>query len=385
MAAMRRYQNGSLELADTSAGPCWYIRFTTPDGKRPRLRVGLKSEFPSEAKASRAAQPIRERFNAGDFEPKPVYTVADAIDRYEKEEMPARYDTSRGYKQMHRLYIRPKWGEMPLDRIAPLDVRAWLKDLKLIDGTAASSRTRGHIHAQFKNLLKHAMLWNWMPRQVNPLALFSLEGATKRARAPRVVSPEQFRKLLKYFADDQLMLTLVTVAYCLGLRVSELMALKWSDIDHLAKTLHVQRSIVSGHVDNVKTERSNAPLPLAAPVAKVFLRWRSITPYRKDENWVFASKLKAGRMPMNPNKLQEKKLREAGKTIGLDFPLGWHAFRHSYKSLLDRVTADLVTKRDLMRHSDTHTTENIYGEVEMDRLRAANDAAVALAIPEAVN
>src|ERR1700757_424394 len=52
------------------------------------------------------------------------------------------------------------------------------------------------------------------------------------------------------------------VTHCLGLRISEVMALQWSDFDFANLTVRVQRGIVHGRVDLVKTEYSNDGLPL---------------------------------------------------------------------------------------------------------------------------
>ena len=199
----RRYQNGTLELAATSSGPTWYIRFTKPDGRRPRVRIGLKSQFPTKAKASRAAQSLRETFNSSpDLLFTPNFTFGDVVARYEREEMPERFSTRRGYLRMHRLYIVPRWGSTPLAEIAPLEVRAWLRSLAgAVSGRKLSTRSLGHLHTQMKNLFKHAQLWRWIPAQVNPLSLFSIAGATKRTKKPRVISPAQFRALLEYFAE----------------------------------------------------------------------------------------------------------------------------------------------------------------------------------------
>ena len=374
----RRYQNGSMEALETTAGPCWYIRFTAQDGKRPRFRVGLKRDYATEAKASRAAQHIRDAFNEDpDSLCAPRRTFGDVIARYENEEMPERFSTQRGYRKMHRLYIEPRWGKTPLAEVEAIDVRAWLKGLDHL-----SSRSKGHLHGQMKNLFKFAMLWKWMPAAVNPMSLFSIEGATKRKKVPRVISPAQFRKLLEHFREDTRTQTMVIGAYCLGLRASELFGLKWSDFDHLGATVRVQRAVVQGHVGAVKTERSNAPLPLAKFVGDAFLNWRKKSDFREEDHWVFASPYKGGLKPMDANTIQYRWLLRAGKAIGLDFGLGFHSLRHSYKSLLDRISADASLKRDLMRHADVHTTMQVYGEVEMDRLREANDAAVLLALTE---
>ncbi len=365
-----RYQQGSIEEVKTAQGITYYIRFTV-DGKRPRFRIGLKSQLKTESAASRAAQHIRDRVNTGII-PAKFRTFGEVIARYENEEMPSRYSTRRGYMQIHRLYLLPKWGTTPLESMNTMEVRAWLLGLDF------STRTRGHIHGQMRVLFRFAMLWSWLPAAVNPMSLFSIPGATKRTRKPRVITPAQFRQLLKNEPDIRIR-TMYIGAYCLGLRVSELFGLKWADFDHLGSKVHIHRAIVDGRVGPVKTERSDAPLPLAEAVGAAFLAHRQRSMFKEDGDWVFASEALLGKRPSNSQHIQYNTLRAAGKAIGLDFNLGWHTFRHSYKVLLERSGADITVQRDLMRHADTHTTSQVYGEVEFDRMRTANDAAVALA------
>jgi len=369
-----RYQQGSIEEVKTAQGLTYYIRFTV-DGKRPRFRIGLKSQFKSESAASRAAQHIRDQINNPSAPSKPR-TFAEVISRYEKEEMPTRYSTRRGYMQIHRLYLLPKWGSVALESINTMEVRKWLLGLDF------STRTRGHIHGQMRVLLRFAMLWDWLPATVNPMSLFSIPGATKRTRKPRVITPAQFRLLLKNEPDIRIR-TMYIGAFCLGLRVSELFGLKWADFNcHLDGRVHVRRAIVDGRVGPVKTERSDAPLPLAEAVDAAFLAYRQHSIYKDEDDWVFASEALLGKRPSNSQHIQFNTLRDAGKAIGLDFNLGWHTFRHSYKVLLERSGADITVQRDLMRHADTHTTSQVYGEVEFDRMRDANNKAVELAFGE---
>jgi integrase len=276
---------------------------------------------------------------------------------------------------------------VPIEQIEPLEVRAWLNALQGTTSKAAlSSRSKGHIHTQMKNLFRHAQLWKWAPPQINPMSLFSITGATKRTKKPRVISPAQFRALLEIFRtcvpEDLRMQVLLTTGFCLGLGASEIFGLKWGDVIHCENIVHVQRGIVEGRVGEVKTERRNAPLPLAPFVAEIFARWRQASPHNRDEDWIFASPYRGGRKPMDANNLQANVLVAAGRAIELDFNLGWHTLRHSYKSLLDRISGDATLKRDLMRHADVHTTMQVYGEVEMDRLREANGLAVTLALTE---
>lgn len=373
-----RYQSGSIEEVKTADGICWYIRFTV-NGKRPRFRIGLKAQYPTEAKASRAAQHIRDRINNPILAMQTIArTFGDVITRYENEEMPEHYSTRRGYKQIHRNHLIPKWGDVPLTEMGPMEVRAWLLALD------RAPKTLGNILGQTRSLFRFAMLWGWIPATINPMSLFTIPGVTKRRRKPRVINPSQWRELLK-LAPDLRKRTMLIAGYCLGLRASELFGLQWGDFDFLESKVWIKRAVVEARTGKVKTERSNAPLPLADKVLSAFLELYKSSDLKDPNHWVFASPYKAGRLPLDSRNLQTKYLTPAGKGIGLDFNLGWHTFRHSYKVLLERSGADLTVQRDLMRHADTHTTSQIYGEVEFDRMRNSNDKAVELAFSEEIS
>ena len=81
-------------------------------------------------------------------------------------------------------------------------------------------------------------------------------------------------------------------------------------------------------------------------------------------------------MPYRPNNVQRRNLIPAGKKAGLTFSLGWHTFRHSYRSWLDDRDVPLIVQRDLMRHADIRTTAQVYGKVNEKKLRGGNNAVV---------
>jgi integrase len=79
------------------------------------------------------------------------------------------------------------------------------------------------------------------------------------------------------------------VAVTTALRVSELLGLKWSDIDVAAGEIHLYRGVVRQHVGEMKTEASRKPVPLDSQLAEVLIMWRSVCPYNRDEDYIFAS------------------------------------------------------------------------------------------------
>jgi integrase len=372
-----RYRPGTLERIRTRDGWCWYVRFqATVNGvkTRTRQRVGLEKDFPNKSAVWRSAQGLVDEFNKV-----PELTRAvrrrfnELIDRYIAEEMPIRYSTQKGYKAIIRNQIRPAWGNEFLDEVTPLRVRAWLK------GLACSSRYRGHIHGLMRILFRFAMLWEWIPFGENPMSLFRVEGSTRRMKEPQVLTAEQFGAVLEQI-EEPAHRTAVLVAACLGLRCSELFALKWSDVGK--DTIRIDRAIIDGRVGGVKTIHSRKPLPLHADLAAALLEFRSKTEFNKDDDWIFASPWLAGERPYRPNNVQSLVLVPAGKKAGLPFQLGWHTFRHTYKTWLEDLEVPLTVQRDLMRHADIRTTAQVYGQVGMKTLRAANDRLIVMPIAE---
>ena len=119
-------------------------------------------------------------------------------------------------------------------------------------------------------------------------------------------------------------------------------------------------------------------LPLAKFVNDTFLECRRHSPFKTANDWVFASPQKAGKYPLWSNRLQQRFLTLLGQHERLQLPmtLGWHTFRHSYKTLLVNCGVDITIQRDLMRHADVQTTMQVYGENTLDPLRKANQKAI---------
>jgi len=56
--------------------------------------------------------------------------------------------------------------------------------------------------------------------------------------------------------------------------------------------------------------------------------------------------------------------------------IGWHTFRHTYRSWLDDTGAPIGVQQKLMRHAQVSTTMNVYGNALMESKREANTAVV---------
>jgi integrase len=207
----------------------------------------------------------------------------------------------------------------------------------------------------------------------NPIELVRVRGGSKRLRTPRVLSSVEFCLIPPLLEEPYR--TQVWIAGCLGLRASEIMPLKWSDLDFEDRTLLVQRSMVHGRASDVKTEYSRDRVPLDPALIEILLAHREVY-HRTEEGWIFANPL-TGR-PYHQDTIQQNHIRKAGKDAGLGDGIGWHTFRHSYRSWLDDTGAPTTVQQELMRHASIQTTMNIYGKAMTDSKRQAHSKVVQL-------
>lgn len=161
----------------------------------------------------------------------------------------------------------------------------------------------------------------------------------------------------------------VAVLLCLyaGLRLGELCALRWKDIDFHGKALTVNRTVqriaVPGHRTRTilletdpKSESSRRTIPLTPESLEI------LSQLRKGQTYVFG-----GEQSLDPRTMQyrfKKILREAG-IHGRTF----HALRHTFATNCVENGMDVKALSELLGHSDVKITLNRYVHPTMDSKR----------------
>jgi integrase len=129
----------------------------------------------------------------------------------------------------------------------------------------------------------------------------------------------------------------------------------------------------------LKTDNSEAPLPLDESVVRLLLEWRKQTEFSTDPDWLFASPFSAGKMPYSLHTLQRDYILPAAEKAGLG-RIGWHSLRHTYRAWLNAAGTPLGIQKDLMRHANISTTANVYGAGVLPAMREANSKIVRMVI-----
>ena len=345
MLTRRRYQNGCLYKEKRKSSPdVWVFRFRDGQANR-KEQIGTVEQFTTRKAAMQACELLRTNINRGTKSPR---TFGDLATHYQQNELPNKTPyTQEVYAGYLKTRILPEWGEHSLS-VKAVDVEAWLNTLPLANGTRA--KLRNLMHA----LYNHAMRWEFFDR--NPITL--VRQSAKRERIPDVLTVEEIGRLLVELPEPWR--TAVYVAVTTGLRVSELLALQWADVDFAAGEIRLSRGIVRQHVGQMKTEASRKPIPMDSGLADVFTRWRQIAPYNQDGDYIFGSPTKRGTQPYWPNAAMDDYILPAVRRAGIQKSVRWHTFRHTFGTLINREGADVATTQGLMRHANVSITMDRY-------------------------
>lgn len=200
---------------------------------------------------------------------------------------------------------------------------------------------------------------------IRPLARPAPKG---RKKAVAVFSRPEQAKLLTYIRGkpDRYMAVILLCMHA-GLRLGELCALRWTDVDFIGMTLTVsrtaQRIAVPGYKTKTvlletdpKSESSKRTIPLTPEIAELFSRFRGNGAY------VFG-----GEKMLNPRTMQDrfKKILEAAQVDRKNF----HAVRHTFATNCMENGMDAKALSEILGHADVRITLNRYVHPTMDTKR----------------
>jgi len=384
-----RYQHGFFSRHQRKKGPeVWVYRWREIDAKgkpKPRaLVIGSVKQYPTETAAWKAVSALSLDVNYHTSRPEGIPdTFEQLAEHYKLIELDLEKDSERKVyqtKQTYRVYLKgrivPRWGGYRIRDMKAVAVERWLGSLDDL-----SNGTKAKIKGIMSEVFQHAIRYGWLNDGENPI--FAVRQSTKRVRVTEPLEAAEFRALMLKL--PQKMRVIGIVAATTGLRISEVLGLKWKDIDWKTLQMDVTRSVVDGIVGKCKTETSRKPVPIDSFTVGELLAWKKETCYAKPEDWVFASERVQGKMPPWADTLLDRFLQPAAKKAGISKWVGFHTFRHTYSTLLKANNEDVKVVQELMRHANISTTMNIYTKALTPAKREAQSRVVDVLIDRSRN
>jgi integrase len=150
-----------------------------------------------------------------------------------------------------------------------------------------------------------------------------------------------------------------------GLRVGEILGLRWQDVDFLNRSIRIQQAAYRGSIGSPKTKGSKRTLPLPESLSVALRRHYDASTQR--DGLVFPTRTG---MPFSDSNLLARHLKPAGKQIGAPW-LGWHTLRRTHATLLSQAGASPKDAQAQLGHAHMSTTMDIYTQPTPTHQRAA--------------
>ena len=273
-------------------------------------------------------------------------------------------------------------GDRPAAQVTTEELDALLQS---VADSGASPRTVNRVRDVVRAVFNFGMRSRAFKLSVNPAR------ATDRRRIPLpgvlvFFVPEEIEAIAHALADgssrdrsemrtadvvelDEQSAEAVRVAAYAGLRLGELLALRWSDVDWAGSALTISRAVSAGEEGPTKSGHVRQ-VPLADQAAAALERVSRRADFTGADDYVFCN---AWGRRIDGSALR-RRYKAARDCIGMR-PLRWHDLRHTFGSLLVAGGVDLVSVKDAMGHAELATTSRyLHARPASERAATFTDA-----------
>ncbi len=281
-------------------------------------------------------------------------------------------NTYGNYALIVRKHIVPVLGEVPLAKLTPQQCQRLYRQMQ----DKGLTRTVRLVHAVLHRALGQAAKWGLVPRNVADL----VDAPRVPRKEQRPLDPEELASFLQAARGDRLY-ALYVVAVATGLRMGEVLGLRWEDLDLDRGSMNVRRSLQwfndGPHLADLKTAKSRRTIILP-PVALDALRAHrdaQVAERRvagaawREHGLVFTTGIGT---PLNPSGVRNRSFHRVLARAGLP-RIRFHDLRHTMATLMLHHGENPKVVQEMLGHSTIQMTMDTYAHV----ITGAQEAAAA--------
>lgn len=338
-------------MATVKRGARWFAVISYRDDagiRKQRWVSGFRTKREAELAEARL---LLEREKGVDIAPSRL-TLEAYLERWlEYKKPPAiRERTWKNYDSLIRRHVLPVLGSMRLVDVRP----SHIGDLhKAARKNGLGEPSVKIVHWLLSGALDQALRWELIGR--NPAKTFTLPQTPRREWEP--LETPQILNMLKV-ADQQPIGPIVRLAVATGMRRSELVNLRWDDVDFEDGTLFVRRSKTDAGVRSLSLGPDT--LAMLKELRRQQLEWKVAAYSWADSGHAFVhrdgTKFSVGMVQWYWQRIR----KDAGLPPGFRF----HDLRHTHVSLLIEHGIDLKVIQERVGHSSIKVTADVYGHLK---------------------
>jgi integrase len=344
--------SGHVFKVQRTRGPVWYSKYRLPDGRQVQKKIGPAWEGRGRPQAGYFTKRLAEDWLRSVLDEarrgtlqgtvRTGATFADAAAewlRYVEHDRSRKPSTVAGYRAIVRSQLLPTFESMPLESITTPVIEAWIASVE----RAASTRTKALVllHGIFQRAKK---VWG-LP--LNPVSEVE-KPPLRRSGDIEVFSPEEVWALVRAASSELDAAIFLTAAFT-GLRMGELLALRWRDVDFAGSVIRVRASYYAGALTTPRSGKVRA-VPMAPDVASALAQLGGRGDWVSDDDLVFAGET-GGYLD---GSALRRRYKAALASAGLR-RLRFHDLRHTFGTRMI-AKADVRRMQEWMGHADIQTT-----------------------------
>ena len=350
--ARREYQNPKVKL-QKGPRPYWYIRYRVwvfvdkNERKRKEKRhlLGYCDEM-TKREAERVKDEVMRQVNRQVYAIESHIPFESVVEKYRENHVPTVGSSTREKYGCHLdNHILPYFTGKRLSEVDTESIQRFL-NCKIEEGL--EWWTRNDLRNLLSGIFTKAADWGYWDLAIpNPVSRTSI-GRKHWKRDRRTLTDGEFRRLL--MALPALIQLMIMTAVSTGLRVSELLGLKWRAVDLVRGWISVTERYYRGDTDVTKSPDAERNLPLAELVEA----YRRLKPLDAEpEDYVFGE----GGGPLDDRNILKNYIRPAAERLGLYFPgFGWHSFRRENNTRMQDLGASLQDAQAQAGHAHPNMT-----------------------------
>lgn len=347
-----------LECRSTG-GKTYYLRYQDQAGTQQQHKIGGYADI-TFAQAKKAAQRLRADVVMGGspsakkaaIKAVPLYAELAAMHIADAELHQRSFSTTRGYIEKH---ILPRWGRTRITDIDTRGVSQWLA-AKRDEGLAPATVIK--IKAILGRSFELGARWS-VPGCDGKNPVRAVQSKPANNARERYVTAEEAARLIAAAQEsrNKLLAPILSLLLYTGMRVSELLSMRWEHVDFNRRTLFLPTS---------KTGRSRY-----VPMAQAAIDVVELLPRAKEAIFLFPN-AKDPTKHLTTIKHGWQTARDAAALPGLRI----HDLRHSAASFMVNSGVDLFAVGKVLGHASFQSTQR-YSHLANDTLLAAVEAGAA--------
>jgi len=320
------------------------------------VRVDGRQRWLSCGRSKRKAQMLHDEYvvkaRRGELHiPKPI-TFAEFARLFIQDycEVALKPVTVKEYRGYIDKYLSPEFGRTKMTAIRPEQVQQYVSSL-VRENRLSPKSIRNQI-VPLRRMFTIAQQWGYV--NSNPARGIALPRQGRKEMS--FLTPEQMRLLIE--TTDPEWKALIALGCMCGFRKGECIGLTWDSVLWNEHRIHVKQSLWGGELQEPKTPRSMAKVPMPRKVEDLLLE-RMMISSGSEMNLVFC---RADGSPLRPDFVNRGILDLALKRAGLP-RVTFHGLRHSFVAAHVGAGTPIKVIQELARHASIQTTLDRYGHL----------------------